>query len=172
MCMLEAGRSAPAMAAPAVSTAALRRIAAGHAWPYYVTHPASGETVLERPYVLLCDRLEVVPRHWLGLLDQLAHEQHSLLLLCGGRIDRRVLALLVIQPLGGMLRSAAVALRGELAQRRRQLDELAAFTGACVLLDNADGAPLQRARLGHADRARVGPDTTTIAVSHHDGEPA
>ena len=135
----------------------------GYLSPYFVNQPEKMEAVLENAMVLVADRRLSVLKDAIGVLDAVAKAGRPLLVVAE-EVEGDVLAALVVNQVGGTLRSCAVKAPGFGDRRKALLGDIAALTGATVVSDEL-GMRLESvgpAQLGHAKRVVVSKDTTTI----------
>lgn len=135
----------------------------GYLSPYFVTDPQKMEVVLEEPLILLYDKKISVLKELLPLLEQLA-EQHRSLLVVAEEVEGEALASLVVNRLRGVLSCAAVKAPGFGDRRRETLQDIAILTGGRVIAEEA-GMKLENTTiemLGKAQRVIVDKDSTTI----------
>lgn len=139
--------------------------------PHLTTDPVRQAADLENARVLLyhgtvADFMDLVP-----VLEAVKEEGKSLVLVCEG-MEERPLRALVMNVNGGTFRAVAVKAPGLGDRRADWLDDLAAATGARVLVPER-GDRLDRATpddLGFAAKATACADATTL--SRGGGEPA
>ncbi len=135
----------------------------GYLSPYFVTDAEAMEAVLENPLVLLVDRKISAMADVLPLLDQVAKNGRSVLLIAEA-VEGEALATLVVNKVRGSLATAAVRAPGFGDRRRAILDDIAILTGGMVI--SADlGIKLENVTLddlGSAERIVIDKDTTTI----------
>lgn len=135
----------------------------GYLSPYFITDLQTMAVVLEKPYILLYDRKIASIREFLPLLESLAKTGRPLLVVAED-VSSDALALLVVNTLRGVFRTAAVKAPGFGDRRKALLEDLAVLTGGQVI-DEAAGLTLEKttlAQLGTAKRVRITKDDTTI----------
>jgi chaperonin GroEL len=135
----------------------------GYLSPYFVTDPERMECVFEQPLVLVCDKRIGVMKDLLPLLEQVAKEGRSLLIIAED-IEGDALATLVVNKLRGTLACVAVKAPGFGDRRKAMLEDIAVLTGAQVVSEET-GLKLENIRapqLGRASRVLVKQDSTTI----------
>ncbi len=130
---------------------------------YFVTNPEKMEVVLEQPRILLYDRKISQLTDLLPLLQELAKEGSSLLVVAED-VDGEALATLVINKLRGVLAAAAVKAPGFGDRRKDMLSDIAIVTGGKVISQEI-GMKLEAAKiedLGRAARVVIDKETTTV----------
>lgn len=135
----------------------------GYLSPYFVTETQKMEVILDEPLILLSDKKISVLKDLLPLLEQLA-EQHRSFLVIAGDITGDALASLVLNKLRGVLSCAAVKAPGFGDRRHEMLQDIALLTGGQIIAEET-GTRLESATLemlGKAQRVIVNKDTTTI----------
>ncbi|WP_407565882.1 chaperonin GroEL [Streptomyces sp. 184] len=139
------------------------RLDRGFLSPFMMTHPEQGTAVLEDPYVLLHHGRIARLDELLPVLERVAATGRPLLVVADS-VQQDALAALVANRLRGTLLSAAVPAPALGARRLAHLEDLAALTGAEVVLPEK-GMLLGRtelASLGRAERVVVTRRTTTV----------
>jgi len=135
----------------------------GYLSAYFISDRDTMSVALERPLILLCDSKIQSVRELLPLLDVIARSGRSLLVIAED-VSGEALALLVINTLRGIVKTAAVKSPGFGDRRKVMLDDFAVLTGGRVI--SADvGLTLAKVTLedlGTARRVRISKDTTTI----------
>jgi chaperonin GroEL len=135
----------------------------GYLSPYFITDTEKREAVLEEPLILLCERKIGTLKDLVPLLEQIAKERRSLLVVAED-VDGEALATLVINKLRDVLPCAAVKSPGYGDRRKEMMEDLATLTGGQFLAEEL-GLKLETVttkELGKARRAVVGRETTTI----------
>jgi chaperonin GroEL len=131
--------------------------------PYFVTDPARMEAVLEQPYVLICEKRVASMQDIVAVLEHVAKEGRSLLLIAED-VEGDALATLVVNRLRGALPCAAVKAPGYGDRRRAMLEDIAVLTGGRLIAPEI-GMKLDHVEpdaLGTAARVVVARETTTI----------
>ncbi|MFW6692956.1 chaperonin GroEL [Streptomyces sp. MAR4 CNX-425] len=139
------------------------RLDRGFLSPFMMTHPEQGTAVLEDPYLLLHHGRIDGPGDLLPVLERVAATGRPLLVVADS-LQQDALAALVANRLRGTLLAAAVAAPALGARRLAHLEDLAALTGAEVVLPEK-GMPLRAVglpELGRAERVVVTRRTTTV----------
>jgi chaperonin GroEL len=128
-----------------------------------VTDPERMETVLENPWVLLCQTKISVIADLLPLLEKVLPTNRPLLLVAED-VDGEALSTLVVNKIRGTFTSVAVKAPGFGDRRKAMLEDMAVVTGAQVVSPEVglalDGIGLDE--LGSARRVVVTKDDTTI----------
>jgi chaperonin GroEL len=100
----------------------------GYLSAYFVTNPEKQEAVLEDPFILLYEKKIAGLQDLLSLLEQIAREHRSLLIIAED-VTGEALAALVLNKLRGVLSCAAVKAPGFGDRRRATMEDLAILTG-------------------------------------------
>ncbi|AZM46966.1 hypothetical protein DMB38_15160 [Streptomyces sp. WAC 06738] len=140
------------------------RLDRGFLSPFMMTHPEQGTAVLEDPYVLLHHGRVAGPGDLLPVMERVAATGRPLLVVADS-VQQDALAALVANRLRGTLLSAAVPAPALGARRLAHLEDLAALTGAEVVLPEK-GMLLRDtdlSSLGRAERVVVTRRTTTVS---------
>jgi len=135
----------------------------GYLSPYFVTDSGTMQVVLEDAYILICDRKLNILKDMLPLLEQVAKSGKPILFIAE-EIEGEALATLIVNQIRGVLRSAAVKAPGFGDRRKAMLQDIATLTGGQVISEEL-GLKLEDVKLsqlGHARRALVDKDNTTI----------
>jgi chaperonin GroEL len=131
--------------------------------PYFVTNAETQEVVLEDPYILLHDKKISNMKDLIPLLETIAREGKSLLLVAED-VDGEALATLVVNRIRGTLSCAAVKAPGFGDRRKAMLEDMAILTGGQVVAEEL-GLKLEKVNidmLGKARRVKIDKDDTTI----------
>ncbi|MBQ2248314.1 MAG: chaperonin GroEL [Tidjanibacter sp.] len=135
----------------------------GYISPYFVTNTEKMEADLERPYILLTDKKISTMKELMGILEPIAQNGRSLLIVAED-VEGEALSALVLNRLRGSIKVAAVKAPGFGDRRKDLLEDIATLTGATVISEDKglrmDGATIES--LGMADRVTISKDTTTI----------
>lgn len=135
----------------------------GYLSPYFVTNTDSMEVSLEDPYILLYDKKISTMKDLLPMLEHVAKQGKSLLIIAED-VDGEALATLVVNKMRGTLKVAAVKAPGFGDRRKAMLEDIAILTGG-MLVSEDTGAKLEDAPvtvLGQAKSITITKDNTTI----------
>ena len=135
----------------------------GYLSPYFVTNTDSMEVALENPYILLYDKKISTMKDLLPMLEYVAKQGKSLLIIAED-VDGEALATLVVNKMRGTLKVAAVKAPGFGDRRKAMLEDIAILTGG-MLVSEDTGAKLEDAPvtvLGKAKSITITKDNTTI----------
>ena len=131
--------------------------------PYFMTNGDKMETVLDDPYILITDKKISTMKDLLPVLEPIAREGKSLLIIAED-VDGEALTTLVVNKLRGTLKIAAVKAPGFGDRRKEMLQDIAILTGATVISEER-GFSLETASiemLGRAEKVTVNKENTTI----------
>ena len=135
----------------------------GYLSPYFVTNTDSMEVALENPFILLYDKKISTMKDLLPMLEYVAKQGKSLLIIAED-VDGEALATLVVNKMRGTLKVAAVKAPGFGDRRKAMLEDIAILTGG-MLVSEDTGAKLEDAPvtvLGKAKSITITKDNTTI----------
>ena len=135
----------------------------GYISPYFMTNGDKMEAVLDTPYVLLTDKKVSAMKDLLPILEPIAREGKSLLIVAED-VDGEALTTLVVNKLRGTLKIAAVKAPGFGDRRKEMLQDIAVLTGGMVISEER-GFTLENATLemlGKAEKVVVTKDNTTV----------
>jgi chaperonin GroEL len=135
----------------------------GYISPYFITDAEKMVAELEDPYLLLYEKKLSGLQALLPLLEAVVQSSRPLLIVAED-IEGEALATLVVNKLRGGLKVAAVKAPGFGDRRKAMLEDIAILTGGQVISEDL-GIKLENvtlAMLGHAKRARVEKENTTI----------
>ena len=135
----------------------------GYISPYFMTNPDKMEAVLDTPYILVTDKKISTMKDLLPVLEPIAREGKSLLIIAED-IEGEALTTLVVNRLRGTLKIAAVKAPGYGDRRKEMLQDIAILTGATVVSEER-GFTLENATLdmlGTAEKVTIDKDNTTI----------
>ena len=135
----------------------------GYISPYFMTNGDKMEAVLENPYVLLTDKKISAMKDLLPVLEPIAREGKSLLIVAED-VDGEALTTLVVNKLRGTLKIAAVKAPGFGDRRKEMLQDIAVLTGGSVISEER-GFSLESTTpdmLGKAEKVVVTKDNTTV----------
>lgn len=143
----------------------------GYISPYFVTDPERMEAVLEDAYVFCCNKKINLIADLVPLLEQVARDGKSLLLIAED-VEGEALATLVVNTMRKVLRAVAVKAPGFGDRRKAMLEDIAVLTGGQMFTDEL-GIKLENVTtqmLGKAKRVTVTKDETTIVVGEETKE--
>jgi len=135
----------------------------GYASPYFVTDAERMECVLSDPLILIHEKRIGSMKDLLPLLEYIAKEGRSLLVIAE-EVEGEALATLVVNRLRGLLPCAAVKAPGFGDRRKAMLEDIAVLTGGRLIAEET-GTKLehvQPSELGRASRVVVKQEDTTI----------
>ena len=135
----------------------------GYISPYFMTNGDKMEAVLDTPYVLLTDKKVSTMKDLLPVLEPIAREGKSLLIIAED-VDGEALTTLVVNKLRGTLKIAAVKAPGFGDRRKEMLQDIAILTGGMVISEER-GFTLENTTLdmlGKAEKVVVTKDNTTV----------
>ena len=135
----------------------------GYISPYFMTNGDKMEAVLDTPYILITDKKISTMKDLLPILEPIAREGKSLLIVAED-IDGEALTTLVVNKLRGTLKIAAVKAPGFGDRRKEMLQDIAILTGGMVISEER-GFTLENATpdmLGKAEKVVVTKDNTTV----------
>ena len=135
----------------------------GYISPYFMTNGDKMEAVLDTPYILLTDKKISTMKDLLPILEPIAREGKSLLIVAED-VDGEALTTLVVNKLRGTLKIAAVKAPGFGDRRKEMLQDIAILTGGMVISEER-GFTLENATLdmlGKAEKVVVTKDNTTV----------
>ena len=137
----------------------------GYISPYFVTDPERMEAVLEEAYVLCVNKKINLIADLVPVLEQVARDGRSLLLIAED-VEGEALATLVVNTMRKVLRAVAVKAPGFGDRRKAMLEDIAILTGGQLFTEEL-GLKLENvttAMMGLAKRVTVTKDETTIVV--------
>lgn len=131
--------------------------------PFFVSNPQTMKTEFQAALVLIVDRKLVRIAELIPILEKVMATRQSLLLICEG-VEGEVLNTLIMNNAKGALSVCAIKSPGFGDDRRQQLLDIAAMTGATVISAETGGKleDLTLKGLGTAKRIIVGADATAI----------
>ncbi|MCG2418581.1 chaperonin GroEL [Aequorivita sp. F47161] len=135
----------------------------GYLSPYFVTDTEKMQTELENPMILLYDKKISAMKDLLPVLEPVAQQGKSLLIIAED-VDGEALATLVVNKLRGSLKIAAVKAPGFGDRRKAMLEDIAILTGGTVISEER-GFTLENTTidmLGSAETVTIDKDNTTI----------
>ena len=135
----------------------------GYISPYFMTNSDKMEADLDDALILLTDKKISNMKDLLPILEPIAREGKSLLIIAED-VDGEALTALVLNRLRGMLKAAAVKAPGFGDRRKEMLQDIATLTGASVISEDR-GFTLENTTpemLGKAEKVTITKDNTTI----------
>ncbi len=135
----------------------------GYISPYFMTNGDKMEAVLDTPYILVTDKKVSTMKDLLPVLEPIAREGKSLLIIAED-VDGEALTTLVVNKLRGTLKIAAVKAPGFGDRRKEMLQDIATLTGGIVISEER-GFTLENTTpdmLGKAEKVVVTKDNTTV----------
>lgn len=137
----------------------------GYISPYFVTDAERMESVLEDAYVLCVNKKINLIADLVPVLEQVARDGRSLLLIAED-VEGEALATLVVNTMRKVLRAVAVKAPGFGDRRKAMLEDIAVLTGGEMFTEEL-GIKLENVTtqmMGYAKRVVVTKDETTIVV--------
>jgi chaperonin GroEL len=135
----------------------------GFVSPYFITNPDRAEAVLEDAYVLVSDRKIGAAHEIVPLLEDVAKAGRPVLVIAE-EIEGEALALLIVNRIRGVLKTAAVKAPGFGDRRKAMLEDIACLTGAQLISEDI-GLKLDKVALGQLGQSRrvvIDKDHTTL----------
>ncbi|MDD2594318.1 MAG: chaperonin GroEL [Bacteroidales bacterium] len=135
----------------------------GYISAYFMTNPDKMEAVLDAPQILITDKKISTMKDLLPILEPIAREGKSLLIIAED-VDGEALTTLVVNKLRGTLKIAAVKAPGFGDRRKEMLQDIATLTGGVVISEER-GFTLENATpdmLGKAEKVVIDKENTTI----------
>ena len=135
----------------------------GYISPYFMTNGDKMEAVLDDAYILLTDKKISNMEELMPVLEPVAREGRSLLIIAED-VEGQALTTLVVNRLRGTLKVAAVKAPGFGDRRKEMLQDIATLTSAVVISEER-GFTLQNANiqmLGKAEKVTITKENTTI----------
>lgn len=135
----------------------------GYEAPHFVTNEEKGECVLEDPYIFITDHKIQLTRDLLDILEPLAKERKSLLIIAQ-EYDSEVIENLKLNKLQGTLKCCAIKCPSMGEYRKEVLQDIAIVTdGTYLSYDSGlEVSDCSMDMLGRAKRVIITKDTTTI----------
>ncbi len=135
----------------------------GYLSAYFMTDHDKMEAVMENPYVLITDKKISTMKELMGVLEPVAQNGKSLVIIAED-VDGEALAALVVNRLRGALKIAAVKAPGFGDRRKEMLEDIAVLTGGTVVSEEK-GLKLEDAKLdmlGTAEKITMSKENTVI----------
>ena len=135
----------------------------GYISPYFMTNGDKMEAVLDDAYILLTDKKIANMEDLMPVLEPVAREGKSLLIIAED-VEGQALTTLVVNRLRGTLKVAAVKAPGFGDRRKEMLQDIATLTGAVVISEER-GFTLANANvqmLGRAEKVTITKENTVI----------
>src|SRR5438876_2525530 len=135
----------------------------GYLSPYFVTNPDRMEAVLEDPLILIHEKKISAMRDLIPVLEQVAREGRSLLIIAED-IEGEALATLVVNKIRGTIKVAAVKAPAFGDRRLAIMGDIATLTGGRAITEDL-GIKLENVKieeLGRAKKVVIDKDNTTI----------
>ncbi|GBF23189.1 chaperonin GroEL [Candidatus Gastranaerophilus sp. (ex Termes propinquus)] len=139
----------------------------GYISPYFITDAERMEAVLEDAYVLCVNKKINLIAELVPILEQVAREGKSLLIIAED-VEGEALATLVVNTMRKVLRTVAVKAPGFGDRRKAMLEDIAILTGGEMFTEEL-GTKLESITIqsmGKARRVTVTKDETTIVVGN------
>ena len=143
----------------------------GYISPYFVTDAERMEAVLEDAYVLCVNKKINIISDLVPVLEQVARDGRSLLLIAED-VEGEALATLVVNTMRKVLRAVAVKAPGFGDRRKAMLEDIAILTGGQLFTEEL-GIKLENITtqmMGLAKRVTVTKDETTLVVGNETKE--
>ena len=135
----------------------------GYISAYFMTDSEKMEATMEKPYILLTDKKISTMKEIMGVLEPVAQQGRSLVIVAED-VDGEALAALVVNKLRGALKIAAVKAPGFGDRRKEMLEDIAILTGGTVISEDKglkmDQVTLEM--LGSAEKVTITKENTTI----------
>ncbi|MBR1434304.1 MAG: chaperonin GroEL [Bacteroidales bacterium] len=135
----------------------------GYISPYFMTNSDKMEAVLDDAYILVTDKKISAMKDLLPVLEPIAREGRSLLIIAED-VDGEALTTLVVNRLRGTIKVAAVKAPGFGDRRKEMLQDIAILTGGTVISEER-GYTLENAdiqMLGKAEKVTITKENTVI----------
>ncbi len=143
----------------------------GYISPYFMTNGDKMEAVLDTPLILITDKKISTMKDLLPILEPVAREGKSLLIIAED-VDGEALTTLVVTKLRGTLKIAEMKAPGFGDRRKEMLQDIATLTGAVVVSEER-GFTLENTTpdmLGKAEKVVITKENTTIVNGAGDKE--
>lgn len=136
----------------------------GYISPYFMTDLEKKTATLENPYILLADMRLVNFKDLIGIIEPIARNSESLLIIAGD-VEGELLNTLITNRIKGAIKVACVKAPGIGSRVTDYLEDIALLTGA-TMLSNEKGLPVSKMEpsfLGRASKVIITERTTTIS---------
>ncbi len=143
----------------------------GYISAYFMTDTENMVAELEKPLILLTDKKISTMKEIMGILEPVAQNGRSLLIIAED-VDGEALSALVVNKLRGTLKIAACKAPGFGDRRKDMLEDIAILTGGTVISSDK-GMKIEEATLemlGSAEKISMNKETTTIVDGAGDKE--
>jgi chaperonin GroEL len=135
----------------------------GYLSPYFATDTEKMQSLLEDPYILICEKKIANLKEMVPLLEKVARSGKPLLIIAED-VEGEALATLVVNKMRGTLNACAVKAPGYGDRRKAMLEDIAMLTGGNTITEELgrklDSVELEE--LGQAKRVRIDKENTTI----------
>ncbi len=141
----------------------------GYISAYFMTDSEKMEATMEKPYILLTDKKISTMKEIMGVLEPVAQQGRSLVIIAED-VDGEALAALVVNKLRGALKIAAVKAPGFGDRRKEMLEDIAILTGGTVISEDK-GLKMEQVTLdmlGSAEKVAITKENTTIVNGNGD----
>ena len=135
----------------------------GYISAYFMTDTEKMEAELEKPLILITDKKISTMKEIMGVLEPVAQNGRSLLIIAED-VDGEALSALVVNKLRGTLKIAACKAPGFGDRRKDMLEDIAILTGGTVISTDK-GMKIEEATidmLGSAEKVSMNKENTTI----------
>ena len=135
----------------------------GYISPYFMTDSEKMEAIFDNAFILITDKKISSMKDLLPVLEPIAREGKSLLIIAED-VDGEALTTLVVNRLRGTIKVAAVKAPGYGDRRKEMLEDIAVLTGGTVISEER-GYTLENATLdmlGRAEKVTVSKENTVI----------
>src|SRR5580692_8902102 len=135
----------------------------GYLSPYMVTRPASLESIVDDPYILLCSEKITKVQQLMPILDKVMRSPRPLIIIAE-TVEGTALSMLVHNHVNGIFQCVAVRAPGFGDRRLHKLEDIAALTGGAVYSKHSVFSleTMTVEHLGRARQVRVNADSTAI----------
>ena len=143
----------------------------GYLSPYFITNQDKMTAVLDKPYILICNKKLTQLKELMPLLEAALNEQSGILIVADD-IDGDAIQGLVVNRIRGSLQVCAVRSPGFGENRVNMLEDLAVLSGTRVISGVAgeDLSELTLSDLGRCKKATIGKHTTLLVGCEGDLE--